>query len=62
MIAVATARYLARVNVETASRLIRQYVDGSREGVAAKILDAMCGLPSTVRWLDRFQKAEFGDK
>lgn len=38
MIAVAAARYLARMNAEIADRLIRRYVDGWREGDAAKIL------------------------
>jgi ketosteroid isomerase-like protein len=38
MIAAATARYLAQVNAELAERLVRQYVEGWREGDAAKIL------------------------
>ena len=41
MIAVAAARYRDRVNAELSNRLIRQYVDGWREGDAAKILGAV---------------------
>lgn len=43
MIAAATARYRACVNAELAERLIRQYVDGWREGDAAKILASVTG-------------------
>ena len=66
MIAVTAARYLAGVNAEAADRLIRQYVEGWREGDAAKILDTVTedcviieshgptyrGKDQVVRWVD----------
>jgi len=66
MIAVAAARYRDRVNAELANRLIRQYVDGWREGDAAKILGTVTddcviteshgptyrGKDQVARWVD----------